>query len=117
MHEFSICEQLLRIVLEEWERLTPRPRRLAAVRIAVGRLQQIVPETMQSAFETLARGTPAEGARLELRHVPVRVRCSECGAEREVIPPDFACPACGSVRVTIVAGRDLSIESLEVEDA
>ena len=81
----------------------------------VGALRQVVPATLAGAFELVARGTDCEGAELQLEVVPARVSCSECAFEWTPLEPDFRCQQCGGPAV-IVAGRELEVESIEVED-
>ncbi len=117
MHEFSICEQLVRVIGEELARVNrDRPVRLLRARVAVGRLQQIVPENLRFAFEVLTRATPAEGASLELREVPVTATCENCGWRGEIEPNRFVCPECTGTRLEAHTGRELFLESLEIED-
>ena len=115
MHEFAICEQLVATVLEELSRLTP-PRKLVCVRIAVGGMQQVVPESMEMAFEVLTQDTPAAGAKLEMRRVPVVVDCRACGWHGEVKSSLIRCGGCQSGNVQVVSGKELFLESLEVEN-
>jgi hydrogenase nickel incorporation protein HypA/HybF len=86
-----------------------RPVRVIALR--VGALRQVVAPSLELYVELVARGTVAEGARLEVEHVPARLRC--CGAEWE--PPGFRCPACGGGG-EVVAGDEFLVESIDVEE-
>ena len=85
--------------------------------LRVGRLRQVVPETLEFYFEFVARGTVCEGARLEQEVVEARLRCDPCGAEWEIDAPAFRCPDCGGSEVSIVAGNEFEVESIEVEEA
>ena len=114
MHEFAICEQVVATVLEELARMTP-PRKLVCVRIAVGGMQQVVPESMEMAFDALTQDTAAAGARLEMRRTPVIIDCRDCHWHGEVRPNLIRCPACASGNVQVVSGKEMFLESLEVE--
>ncbi len=115
MHEFAICEQLVATVLEELARMPAPAPKLLCVRIAVGGMQQVVPESMDMAFEVLTQDTPAAGARLEIRRVPVVLDCRKCGWHGEVKPNLIRCGACAAGDVQVVSGKELYLESLEVE--
>ena len=116
MHEFSICEKLVQAVLVELDRTRPRPKRLLKARVVVGRLQQIVPDSLQLAYEILTRETAAEGSALELDEVPIKCECRQCGWEGEINDRLFLCHDCGSAEVNVVAGNELYLESLEIEE-
>jgi hydrogenase nickel incorporation protein HypA/HybF len=112
MHELAIAASVVQIASAH-----ARGRRVATVRVAAGHLRQVVPDALVFAFELVARGTPLEGARLELREVPARVRCRACGAESEQDGFPLACGACGGFDVEVTAGEELVVEELEIEEA
>jgi hydrogenase nickel incorporation protein HypA/HybF len=90
-------------------------RRVVKVEVKVGRLRQVVPSALEFAFVLVAQGTPVEDAVLEVEQVPARIACRRCGAVEELEDLPFACPACGSPEVDVVAGDELSVEALELE--
>ena len=81
MHEISLMSDIMRIATEELVR--HGGRRLTLVRVRYGVLNQIVPDAMRMAFDAFIAGTPHEGAALELKEEPLRLRCRGCGKERE----------------------------------
>jgi hydrogenase nickel incorporation protein HypA/HybF len=64
----------------------------------------------------VARGTPLEGARLELRDVPAAGRCRACGTEARLGGFPLRCPACGALDVELTAGEELCVEAIEVDE-
>ena len=66
-------------------------------------------------LEVLAKGTIAEGAKIEAVTLPLRVRCRACGAESEIDRRHIACPACGGVNLERLSGREFLVDSLEVD--
>ncbi|HEQ71854.1 MAG TPA: hydrogenase maturation nickel metallochaperone HypA [Spirochaetia bacterium] len=118
MHEFSLCESIVNTLLSEYEKLKkPADGRISVtrVRMAVGKLRAVVPESMLLAWEVLTRETPLHEARLELVAVPVAVRCRACTAESEIDLPLFVCPLCGGTDLDILRGNELMLEEMEVE--
>lgn len=117
MHEMSIVTSLLAIITEEMAK--HGASKLLMARVRYGTLTNIVPDSMEFAFENLTRGTPMEGARLELVEVPVTLRCVTC--EHSFLAQghaDFfhACPECGAlVGHSVDAGRELYLDHLEAE--
>ncbi|MDI6773959.1 MAG: hydrogenase maturation nickel metallochaperone HypA [Verrucomicrobiota bacterium] len=116
MHEFALCESLLAILLREMEGRGLGSARLVKARVAVGRLRQVVPEAFEAAYAALTRGTPAAGSVLKIRFIPIRLKCRDCGAESAVENWTFECPGCASVNVEVVNGRELHLESIEVDE-
>ena len=111
MHELSLASGIVAIAAEH-----AAGRRVTRVELKVGHLRQVVPSALEFAFQLVAEGTPAEGAELVLEHVPPRVACPRCRAEGDVDRFPLACPECGSLDVDLVAGDELTVESLELED-
>ncbi len=80
-----------------------------------GALAGVGPVAIVFAFALAAEATPAAGALLEIREIDGRARCAECGAEFTL--PDFlAACICGSRRLAFLAGEELNIKSVDLED-
>jgi hydrogenase nickel incorporation protein HypA/HybF len=111
VHELSIASAIAAIAGEH-----AQGRRVTAIEVKIGRLRQVVPEALAFAFELTTAETELEGANLVVEHVPARVDCRACGAETEVAEFPLACASCGSADVDVVAGDELLVETLELED-
>lgn len=84
------------------------------MKLRVGRLSGVEPAALMFAFEALAPGTPAEGARLEIEMVPTVCHCSGCASEFEPEDFIFTCPRCGQFSSEVRSGQELELASLEV---
>jgi hydrogenase nickel incorporation protein HypA/HybF len=109
MHEVS----LMASVVEAIEART-RPARVVRVRLEVGRLSGVVSDALRFCFDACTRETTLEGADLEIREVPGRVRCRECGGELAIESFLDLC-VCGSAALDVLAGQELRIQSVEVQ--
>jgi len=89
--------------------------RVFIIRLRIGALSGVVPDALQFAFEALAPGTLADGAALEIEHVPARFWCIACSTEFQ--SDDFfgECPACHRPSGDLRAGREMELASLEIE--
>ena len=112
LHELSIMQSALSQALEESKRAGAS--RVEEIRLRVGVLSGVVPDALQFAFETLAEGTPAEGAALTIESVPARFWCCECRREFEAERRFAECPDCHVPSNELRAGRELELVSLEV---
>lgn len=112
MHEVSLIESIVTALERMMEE--EKWRKITEVRLRVGVLRQVNPEILSFAFETVTKGTPLEGARLVVTDIPLEYRCRECG--REWGEENGLCPGCGSAARESLAGMELEIESLEVEE-
>jgi len=113
VHELSLVASIFEII--EAEAAKHGAARVISVTLKVGVLSGAVPDLLVSAFEAYRQGTRAEGSRLDVVAVPIRLRCPDCGGSTVREDADFSCAACGSRRVEIVEGRELLVERIELE--
>jgi hydrogenase nickel incorporation protein HypA/HybF len=109
MHELSVASAILDTALAHAE-----GRPVAAVAVTIGGLRQVVPDSLRFYFEIVARDTACERAALQLTVNEPVLGC-ECGHEWELSTPAFRCPECGSADVRVLAGDELIVEYIEVE--
>ena len=113
MHELSLTEKILKIVLET--AIANRASKVTAVKIVIGELSGIMAEAVATYFELIAKDTIAAGAELEFIKAEAVLYCSIC--EREFAKPssDFCCPDCGNLGRLGASGHECSVTSIEVE--
>lgn len=113
MHEQSIVESLLAVALENAERANTS--RIFKINLVVGEYSGVVEEAVDFYFRFLSRDTIAAEASITYRHVPAKLRCRECDTIFNPEKNNLHCPKCNEQKVDIIAGRELYIDSLEVE--
>ncbi len=119
MHELSIVEALIGQVEREVQR-SGHDGSVRRLDLTVGRLAGVCCDSIRFAFELLVPGTPLEAAELRITQTAATMRCRACGVIIE-IDDEFAalradCPGCGSTDVQIEGGRELLLQSIEIED-
>ena len=111
MHELSITQGLLQIVLEEATRHSISKVRV--VKLKIGEFTAIEPSCLTFCFELLTKDTPVEGADLKIDMVPIKGKCRNCGEVFEINDASFSCPACSSYIIEFISGRELYVEEIE----
>jgi hydrogenase nickel incorporation protein HypA/HybF len=111
VHELSLSSAIVNTAVKH-----ARGRRVTVVELRVGKLRQVIPDTLEFYFEFVARGTVCEGARLEQQVIDARLRCHSCGHEWEIEIPAFRCPECAGSDVGIASGDEFEVEAIEVEE-
>ena len=111
MHELAISSAVLESVLRH-----AGGRRVMSVKLRVGHLRQVVPDSLEFAFGIVSRETVCDGAKLSWEVVPARLRCTGCAHEWEIELPAFRCPGCGGAAVTVLSGEELEVESIDVSE-
>lgn len=112
MHELSISSAVVDTVVKH-----AAGRSVSGVHLRLGTLRQVVPESLEFFFGLVARDTVCEGATLTWDVITARLRCAACGHDWEIDVPAFRCPRCDGTDVEVLAGRELEVETIEVEEA
>jgi hydrogenase nickel incorporation protein HypA/HybF len=111
MHELSIAEGIVDVA-----RRHAAGRRVVRVEVKVGHLRQVLPDSLHFAFEFVTQGTALDGAELAIAHIPAAGRCRECGAHSVLEGFPLCCARCGGLNVEVIAGEELSVDVLELEE-
>jgi len=120
MHEYSVMSEIVRRVLETAEEAGAVS--ITAIDMEVGGLTFLAEDQMRTAYDSLIRGTIAEGSELRVSSVPVNYRCGSCGASGPVPPatrpthmaPLIECEKCGEPAV-LEGGKECRVTNIEAE--
>ena len=111
MHELSCASAVLNTAVKHAE-----DRPVSVVSLRVGRLRQVVPDSLRFYFEIVARDTVCDHAELRIVEIEASLRCSDCGREWQPSIPAFRCPDCGAADVAVTAGEELEVDYIEVQE-
>jgi hydrogenase nickel incorporation protein HypA/HybF len=109
MHELSITQNIVSIVAE-----AAGGHPVKRVTLEVGKLSGVMLDAIVFCFDVVAKGTPVEGATLEIHEIEGRGQCAACGNEFPMPTLFTRCP-CGSRRITRVHGEELKVRTMELE--
>jgi hydrogenase nickel incorporation protein HypA/HybF len=109
VHELSLSGAIVNTAVKHAD-----GRKVTAIDLRVGRLRQVIPDTLEFYFAFVARDTLCEGAELRQEVVDARLRCRPCAREWEIEIPAFRCPTCGGSEVEIASGNEFEVESIEI---
>jgi hydrogenase nickel incorporation protein HypA/HybF len=110
MHELGITQTIVAIVAEH-----AKGEKVQRVSLEIGKLSAIMPDSVHFCFDVCSKGTVLEGAKLEIIEIPGLARCRRCGAEVPLEQPFGIC-TCGSVELDVIAGQELRIKEMEIEE-
>jgi hydrogenase nickel incorporation protein HypA/HybF len=110
MHEMGITQSIVSIVTEQ-----AHGRKVRRVTLEIGKLSPIMPDAIRFCFDVLAQDSVIAGAALDIIEVPGKATCLECAAEVSLADMFGQC-MCGSRRLRRIAGEELNIKSMEVEE-
>ena len=111
MHELSLAQAIADTTARYAD-----GRPVAMVRVRIGHLRQVVPESLQFAWELLTVDSVLDGAGLSIEHVPAVVRCAGCGGRSRLDLPILVCGSCGGTEVTLETGEEFQIDTIDVAE-
>lgn len=114
MHEMGIVASILEAASDA--AVKAGAARITEIRISVGELTEVQDFALDFAFESLSPGTLAEGATLTVNHVGASSKCATCGVAFDHGRFEVICPECGSFVCELLTGRELTIDSIEIDD-
>jgi len=112
MHEYSVCMALL----EQVERIAreQQAHRVERIVLQLGPLSGVEAPLLERAWPLAAAGSIAADAELVIDTAPVRVHCTQCGAESEAQPNRLLCASCGDYRTRLISGDEMLLANLEL---
>jgi hydrogenase nickel incorporation protein HypA/HybF len=115
MHELSIAASIVDAVTESAAAYPGA--RVKEVRLRVGALASVVEDSLQFCWGISTEGTPLEGAKLVVKTLPVVMHCAACGRDGVLESlQSFRCPHCGEPATDLRQGRELEIDSIEIDE-
>jgi len=77
-----------------------------------------VVDSLEFCWGIAAEGTALEGSKLVVNMLPVVMHCAPCDADVELDGvQSFRCPRCGEPSMDLRQGREMDIDSIEIEEA
>ena len=108
MHELGITQNVVAIIAEH-----AKGRAVSRVVLEIGSFSGVMPDALEFCFDVAAKGTPLDGAVLEIRRIEARAHCRACGAEFTQSTLFSPC-RCGSHAVERLSGEELKIKEYEL---
>lgn len=115
MHELSMVSSIVESVTEATAAYPGAT--VKEVRLRLGALSDVVEDSLRFCWELTVEDTALAGARLVVSKIPVVVYCSHCDRDVELeTVQSFRCPVCGELAADLRQGKELEIESIEIDD-
>ena len=115
MHELSIAASIVESVTEAAAAYPGAT--VEAVRLRLGALSDVQQDSLRFCWELTVADTPLAGAALIITEIPIVVHCAHCEADVQLdTVQSFRCPRCGELAADLRQGKELEIESIELDD-
>ena len=114
MHELSIAQSIMDIVIREAEKVNAR--KVLGVSLKIGELTGVVHDSLTFCFEVLSKSTIAEHAHITIESVPTKGHCPQCKCDFAITDNHYRCNTCGNTHIDLISGRELQINHLDIDD-
>jgi hydrogenase nickel incorporation protein HypA/HybF len=114
MHEISIAQQILDVVMRHLPQGDARP--VKTVRLKLGDRAGVSADSLEWGFKIVSEPTVARGAALMIEQVPSRGRCVACETVFEPGRYLAVCPQCHDAKIDIISGDELQVVDIELAD-
>lgn len=112
MHEYSIVSSM--ISLCEKQALEAKAKEIKSVTIQIGKLSGVEAHFMENCFDYFKEDTICKNAKLNMKIVDIKIECKECSEQTIVTNNNYLCPKCNSKETSLISGKELFIESIEI---
>jgi len=115
MHELSIAASIVEAVTETAAAYPGA--RVKEVRLRLGALSSVIADSLQFCWQIATEDSPLAGSVLVIHQLPVIVHCEKCGVDSQLGGvQSLRCPRCGEIAADLRQGRELEIESIEIDE-
>ena len=105
MHEFSIIENLFKIIEDIIKK--EKIKKVDKVNLLIGEMLQIVPENLVFAYDSVKKGTKYENSTLNIEIKPILGKCNICKSNIELSKEQFKCPECNNNDFEFISGKKI----------
>jgi hydrogenase nickel incorporation protein HypA/HybF len=113
MHELAITQSMFDIVLKQAEQV--KAKKVTKINLVIGEMTGVVSDCIQFYMDFMSKGTVAEGVAVSVTSVPSTAKCLTCSRTFIVKELEWICPHCSGVSLEITGGKELFVESIEVD--
>ena len=113
MHELAITRSMLEIILQQAKQA--HAKKVTKINLVIGEMTGVVSDSVQFYLDFLTKNTIAEGAAVSVTMVLSQAKCRTCNQTFKLEEFDWTCPHCQGNIVDVISGKELIVESIEVE--
>ncbi len=111
MHEIHLAKNIVKALFEEMKKR--RLKRLKSLKVRLGELNAIEPESVKQAFDECLKETNLKGASIEVEVLPLSKVCLSCKRALPFEDMVKTCPSCKGSRFKNTTGYEIEIISME----
>ena len=111
MHEVALIKNLVNIL--EKEIANSGVGDVKTVYLEIGTLHYLDPEIMNTCFSHIRKYDKLRNAKIDIKVLPAKIKCSDCGRENVIRERVLGCSGCLSRNVDVISGNEFNLKSIE----
>ncbi|MBI5216881.1 MAG: hydrogenase maturation nickel metallochaperone HypA [Ignavibacteriae bacterium] len=115
MHEMSVAQNILSIIQHQLSE--EQMRNALLIHLRIGDAAGIVPESLEFCFNAITAESPLHSATLSIERIPLQLHCNTCNTDSISESGMFLCQQCGASDINVIAGTELQLVDIELNDA
>ena len=113
MHELSLARGVVDMI--EAEAVRQNFSSVRKIVLEIGALSCVDEHALRFGMDASAKGTLAADAAVDIVTAPGKARCFECDNDVVIENREDGCPVCGSHKLLVTGGEDMTLKALEVD--
>jgi hydrogenase nickel incorporation protein HypA/HybF len=114
MHELSVAQNIIDIVKQNVSE-TDLPK-VESIKLRIGEFSNIVVDSLLFSFEAITKDTGLKNLKVDIKKVPFKANCKDCGIDFTNEFMIMICPECHSKNTSVVSGEELELVEIEIND-
>ena len=114
MHDLMYAKDIIKALNDRVNTLTEGSK-IISVNAAISPLSHVKPETLAETFKAMVKGTEFENIALNVKTLPLEVKCRVCGHAFKVNGPTTRCIKCNEPDLDILYSKEFTVESIQVK--
>ncbi len=106
MHEIGIAQDILAKAVDAASK--KGLIKISNISLKIGESYLVSDDEIKEAFRTVSKGSLAERAELNVKIIPLKAKCSNCG--KDFTAAALSCPGCGGRQIEITQGQEMLVE-------
>ncbi len=119
MHEFSTAVSIIEAVKRAAKDYGAT--RVTGITIQIGKLSMLNHDQLLFGLEIAAKDSVAEGAKITIEPLSIKIRCNQCATESVVsqegalyeVLSSLTCPKCNARDINVIQGRECVVKDIQ----
>ena len=111
MHDLVFTNEVI-TALRNWLNSVPSGTKIRAVNASLSPISHVKAQTLTETFNVMTKGTEFEGIEINVKVMPLKIKCRACSHQFNISKPATTCPKCNNSDLDMLHSREFNIDSI-----